>query len=388
MAIDKVNFRVATYNVENLFNRSKILNLKDHSEIQRLLALTRTLQGLLDSVEYTPEIKRGIEQVSAELFGYIDVRADVGGLGSWPDQGAPGPYRLKRHIKGRADWSGEIAFKDMPLNDEQRMNTARIIQAVNADLLCITEAEGMTALDNFNRNALGGLYKEFALLDSINDARGIDVGCFSKWPIQSMRTNMFKRRAAPHERSPLFSRDCLEVTVTTPSGKPIHMFCNHFKSQRGKTDNEKADAADWRKEQAVAVRDIALSYDLSREWLVVAGDLNEDSNNEFQSLRSLFDCKELVPVVDPTLPFRERFTHTTFDPRWRAHKVSQLDYLFVSKPLAERMTNHGFNRRGTWELKANAQEIGIDPIEPIPEITSEAVNASDHCALWADFDLS
>jgi endonuclease/exonuclease/phosphatase family metal-dependent hydrolase len=376
--------RIATYNVENLFSRAKILNLNDKAETQVLLSLVQSLQSLLDSVEYTPVIKDQIEHVSSQLFGYIDVRADIGGLGSWPDEGKAGPYRLKRHIKGKADWSGEIAFKDMPLNDEQRMSTALVIKAINADVMCVTEAEGMAALDNFNRNALGSLYKEFALLDTINDVRGIDVGCYSKFPIRSLRTHMFKRRKEID--APLFSRDCLQVEIQTPK-QPLHMLCNHFKSQRGKTEGDKAFSAGWRKEQAQAVRDIALGFDLAKDWVVVAGDLNEDSNTEFQSLESLFDCQGLVPIVDRTLPMRERFTHVTFDPRWRQHKVSQLDYLFVSTALAERITGHGFERRGTYELNAFAQEIGIEPVQLFPEITHEAVSASDHSGLWFDFDL-
>jgi endonuclease/exonuclease/phosphatase family metal-dependent hydrolase len=378
--------RIATYNVENLFNRSKILNLKDKAESQRLLGLVQSLQSLLFAEEYTLPIKQQIEHVSEQLFGYVDIRADIGGLGSWPDEGAKGPYRLKRHIKGRADWSGEIAFKHMPLDDEQRLNTARVIKAMNADVLCVTEAEGMTALDNFNRNALDGLYQQFALMDSINDVRGIDVGCFSKWPIAGIRTHMFKRRA--HIDAPLFSRDCLQLEIQTPANKSLHFMCNHFKSQRGKTDDDKAESAAWRREQAQAVRDIALGFDLAKDWVVVAGDLNEDSSTEFQSLESLFNCPGLVPIVDKTLPMVERFTHVTFDPRWRQHKVSQLDYLFVSSALAGRLRGHGFERRGTFELNAFAQEIGIAPVTLFPEVTHEAVSASDHSGLWADFDLS
>jgi endonuclease/exonuclease/phosphatase family metal-dependent hydrolase len=377
--------RVATYNVENLFNRSIILNMKDRAESQHLLSLVQALQNLLDNTQYTPEVKRQIEAVSEQLFGFIDVRADIGGLGSWPDEGRPGPYRLKRHIAGRADWTGEITFKNTLLNDEQRMNTARVIQAMNADLLCVTEAEGMAALDNFNRNALKGFYKEFALIDTVNDVRGIDVGCFSNFAIKSLRTHMFKRRKTID--APLFSRDCLQVEVATPQGARIHMLCNHFKSQRGKTDEDKAASAAWRREQAEAVRDIALEFNLDKEFVVVAGDLNEDTSTEFQSLQSLFDCDGLVPIVDHRLPMTERFTHVTFDPRWRKHKVSQLDYLFVSRALAERLQGHGFERRGCYELNAYADEIGIAPVVLFPEVTSEAVTASDHSGLWADFDV-
>jgi endonuclease/exonuclease/phosphatase family metal-dependent hydrolase len=377
--------RIATYNVENLFNRSIILNMKDRADSQNLLTLVQSLQNLLDNAQYTPEIKRQIEAVSEQLFGYIDVRADIGGLGSWPDEGRRGPYRLKRHITGRGDWSGEIIFKNTPLDDEQRMNTARVIQAMNADLLCVTEAEGMAAMDNFNRNALNGFYKEFALMDTVNDVRGIDVGCFSKFAIKSLRTHMFKRRKTIN--APLFSRDCLQVEVATPNDTRIHMLCNHFKSQRGKTDEDKAFSADWRREQAQAVRDIALEFNLNEALVVIAGDLNEDSSAQFQSLQSLFDCDGLVPIVDRRLPMTERFTHVTFDPRWRKHKVSQLDYLFVSKALAKRLQGYGFERRGTFELNAFADEIGIAPVALFPEVTKEAVTASDHSGLWADFDV-
>ncbi len=68
-----------------------------------------------------------------------------------------------------------------------------------------------------------------------NDLRGIDVGIMTKdgFPIGTMRSHVHDLK--PNGK-PVFSRDCPEYQVATPSGKTIWVLPNHFKSKFGGND--------------------------------------------------------------------------------------------------------------------------------------------------------
>ena len=108
--------------------------------------------------------------------------------------------------------------------------TARVIADVDADILAIVEAEDRPSLIRFNQELLGGMYRHVMLVDG-NDERGIDVGILTKpgFPIRSIRSNV----DAEDADGVIFSRDCCEYRVGTPSGAVLTVLVNHFKSQSG-----------------------------------------------------------------------------------------------------------------------------------------------------------
>jgi hypothetical protein len=59
-----MKLRIATYNVENLFRRAKILNLHDTDKTDTLLDLVRQLQKLLDQKTYDDALKNEVFSVS------------------------------------------------------------------------------------------------------------------------------------------------------------------------------------------------------------------------------------------------------------------------------------------------------------------------------------
>lgn len=381
-----MKLRIATYNVENLFRRAAILNLRDSDRVDELLDKVRQLQKLLGHDEYTAELKDGVFEFTHQLLLYVDIRKDAGSLGDWKKEDERTGFRINKGCKGRGDWIGEIVFKAKEFSDQQRKNTGKVIKALDADILCAVEVEGMDVLRAFNGQVLAGAkkFKQYVMIDSPNDPRGIDVACLTKHRIAGVRTHVFDEGL---EFNPVFSRDCLEVAVEVQGlDRPVFVLCNHFKSQSGKTDADRAKSAAKRKDQARTVKKILKAYDLSRDYVVVLGDLNEDTSNTFKSLAALHDIEDLHPVVDPALPLAERYTYH-FEGGKKGERLNQLDYIFLSAPLHQATTSYGFERRGIFEIDKITAKEGATYVAPFPEVDSWDVGASDHAGLWVEMEL-
>src|SRR6187397_1052734 len=78
-----LTMRTATFNLENLFRRAKVLNLRDSEKTTKLLDKIRQLASLLDEPFYTAPLRAEVFNLSAELREYIDIRKDFRTLGSW-----------------------------------------------------------------------------------------------------------------------------------------------------------------------------------------------------------------------------------------------------------------------------------------------------------------
>jgi endonuclease/exonuclease/phosphatase family metal-dependent hydrolase len=375
--------RLATFNAENLFSRTRILNLEDSAETDRLLGIVGQIQKIINKETYTAADKERVLALSKEVRVYIDFRTDSGGLGDWNKDG----YSIFKNTKGRGNWTGEVVFRRAEFSFEQRKNTGKVIKAMQADVLCGIEIEGMDVLRSFNSQVLQTQkhrYPQYVMIDSPNDPRGIDVACLSRFPIVNLRTHVFDNHP---DFKPVFSRDCLEVTLDAGLDRPLHVLCNHFKSQSGKTKAEKDKSALKRKAQTETVLQImAATYNLAKDYVVVLGDLNEDSSNSYQSLAKLFNTPNLHPVVDPNLPVEQRYTYF-FEGGKVGQKLNQLDYIFLSKPLFKKVSGFGFERRGIFNIDQIAQAQNADAVTPFDTVVSFDTSASDHAGLWVDIDL-
>jgi endonuclease/exonuclease/phosphatase family metal-dependent hydrolase len=374
--------RIATFNCENLFRRTKALNLEDESKGSEALATISKLEGLIDKKSYTDDVKQKILDLSAQVKDFIDFRVDSGTFGSWKSKAG---FQVNKSCKGRGDWNGQLTFKDEPFGDTQRKNTAQVIKDAGADVLCTIEVEDMETVQKFNTDALKHMYAQYISIDSPNDPRGIDVACLSKFAIVDIKTHIFD--PYPNSTRHIFSRDCLEVALDIGGGKTLHLLCNHFKSQLGRSKKDRDDSAAKRLAQATRVVEILKgSYDLGKELVAVTGDLNEDSSDAYQSLQPLFNCGNLFPVVDPKAPVKDRYTHYYAGGK-KGEQLSQLDYIFVSKPLQAALKDVGFVRNGIFGVNKAAADIGADPVKVYPTVTDWNLSASDHAALWAEFDI-
>ncbi|MCI0637908.1 MAG: hypothetical protein L0Y72_25080 [Gemmataceae bacterium] len=353
-------FRVASYNVENLFSRAKILNLANHELAADLLLQVNELDKLLRKDSYTAAVKTQILQNYNALKDYIEFRVDRGPFFNRP--------RTKIVAGGVQDWDGSMEFKRSKFTEVTRQNTAKVIKALKADLACIVEAEDRPTLHQFNSEMLGSRKFKFAMLVDGNDQRGIDVGVLSNFEIKGLRTHIFDGPA----NSRVFPRDCLRVELALPDGQALHLLCNHFTS---KSQGEAA-TDPKRERQAKRVAEILGDYDLSADLVIVAGDLNDKPNRA--SLRPLLDVPNLFDVLALQFPADE-------DARWTYHYegVQQIDFVLVSKPLKDAFVEADVERRGIFGLNdiTGGAETEFDTV------THHTNAASDHGAIWAEFQV-
>jgi endonuclease/exonuclease/phosphatase family metal-dependent hydrolase len=363
-------FRVASFNVENLFGRAKVINFDDPSVGDGILQKIDNFRLLLKKTTYTAQDKKDILKLyNSELKPYIEVREDRGKLfkhSGWAVTGVA--------AKGAGDWDGEIAFKRADFSDMARKNTAQVIKDVRADVACIVEAESRPTLQAFDTHLLGSRYK-FEMLIDANDPRGIDVGLYSKHLLGGIRTHMFDKQGTKL----IFSRDCLEVEVLLPNGKTLNVLCNHFKS-RGYDFDGTSDQK--RQRQATRVAEILGQYDLTKDWVMVAGDFND--NPASAALQPLLSVQNLHDVLELQFPGDAM-------QRWTYHfnQFEQIDFILVSKALKGKFRKAGVERRGMFELeKLTTASGGLVEIEKeYDSVTRSSDAASDHGAVWAEFDL-
>jgi endonuclease/exonuclease/phosphatase family metal-dependent hydrolase len=354
------SLRVASFNAENLFSRARILNLRDHTVTANALKQVDHLHKLLRKTSYSATDKRKIVDLYQALKHYIGVRENRGKLFN----------RTKTQIvaDGVNDWDGDIEFKRAKFSEQTRENTAKVIKAVKADVACLVEAEDRPALVAFNADMLDSRKFKYAMLIDGNDPRGIDVSVLSNFPIMSLKTHIYDGVA----NSRTFSRDCLQVQMELPSGQSLHLLCNHFKSKSG----GEAATDSRRQRQAKRVAELLGDYDLTSDLVIVAGDLNDIPTR--QPLSPLLDLPHLHDVL------ALQFPHDSAA-RWTYHyeDVQQIDYVLVSEPLKDAWVKAGVERRGIHGLG----QITGGAEQEFDTVTHWTNAASDHGAVWAEFDL-
>jgi endonuclease/exonuclease/phosphatase family metal-dependent hydrolase len=369
--------RVATFNVENLFSRVRALN-SDTEENKQVMEDATRLQELISKETYSPDDKaemkqileqNNVEQQRKRKFFIQQIR---GKLYTASKQHPPGKTVISRiKAKGRADWAGWIEFDREVFDSAAVENSARVVGAIKADVLCLVEVENRPAMVEFNKRFLKrkSRYPYKFLVDG-NDPRGIDVGIFSRLEIRSLRTHV---EDPVDSASKTFSRDCAEYEMILPSGKSLWLLCNHFKSRGyGKPANNNAK----RLKQTTRVSDILKRFNLKKELVIVAGDFNELPENA-----------SLAPLLKQTPHLRNAFEKLPADADQWTHRDDvasnkQIDYLLLSDPLFNACQKIEIERRGIFD-KGNFG--GKYP--HFDTIKSESAQASDHAAVWADFAL-
>lgn len=369
--------RLATFNVENLFDRPKAMNLATWAEGKPILDKFAQLSALLGEVNYTPARKTRIVTLLTEL-----------GMAKSDD----GPFVLLRQNRGdllkrskttgieivangRAGWSGSLELVESPVDDDAMRNTARVMMDLQADVLAVIEAENRPALRAFNDEIIKGLggkpFPSVMLIDG-NDARGIDVGLltWANYPIGLMRSHVDDRDA---DGSRIFSRDCPEFGIDLPGGDTLWVLVNHFKSKGFGTP---AASNARRKAQAARVKAIYEGKLAKGEKLVaVVGDFNDTPQSD-----------PLAPLLGGT-NLRDAFTHSAFDnggfpgTYGSCTAGNKIDYLLLSPALFAKVKGGGVWRKGMWP--------GISPKKwPVyAELVRPEQAASDHAAAWVDLNL-
>lgn len=267
---------------------------------------------------------------------------------------------------GRADWTGWFDLRREDLSWQAVLNTGRVIESVKPDILICVEVENRPTLQRFNEQVLGATlgaaYPHVMVIDG-NDARGIDVGILSRYPIVGIRSHVDDE----HQGRPIFSRDCPEYVVLLPSGKQLVICPNHFKSKRGGDDDEaKARRLAQGKRAAIIARTAETQIS---PLVLVAGDLNDTPDS--QAVAPLFENNWTDIQSHAGYPVDRPGTFGTGTAK------DKIDYLIMSTALRNALAAVGIERRGTYHPKLWPSFDGV----------TASTEASDHHCIWADFNI-
>ena len=376
--------RIASYNVENLFDRAKALALPSWAAGKPILEHQARINELFNEPVYTPAIVTEI----------LDLLTKLGLKGR--DDG--GPYALLRQNRGRLltrhadgtvdivatgrlDWVGWVELKKEPTNELATQHTAMVIRDVNAQILGVVEAENRVSLRDFSSiliQQVGGTsYRQVMVIDG-NDERGIDVGIMTAagYEIVGIRSHVDDDDG----QGSVYSRDCPEFTIATPTGDELVVLVNHFKS---KGFGRPADNDKRRRRQAAwtaAIYDRLVAE--GRTSVVVLGDLNDTPDDPGDP------PGPLAPLLVDT-DLRDITTHPAFspDPSGRpgtfgnGTKSQKIDYVLLSPPLWAKVVGGGIFRLGVWG------GVNGTLFPHYPSMTRKVEQASDHAAIYADINL-
>lgn len=278
-------------------------------------------------------------------------------------------------VNGREDWIGWFELKREAIKETAIENTARVISEVNGDVFCMVEVENRIVANRFNdsifQKVSGQKYDHVMVIDG-NDDRGIDVGVMTRqsFQIKSIVSHVDDQDS----QGRIFSRDCVEYEIATPTGNILLVLVNHFKS-KGFGSQKENDSK--RNRQAKRVREIyekRLSNGFN--FIAVVGDLNDTPDRD--PLRPLLaEDSNLVDIM--------HHPHFLGDAREGTYgngtKDQKIDYILISPQLANRVRSGGIERRGVWGGKNG------ELFPHFPQIKTAKDAASDHAALWVDLDI-
>ena len=380
--------RIASFNVENLFARPKAFNTTNWSLGLPVLNAYREVNALLSKAAYSSADKQRIRDLFVELDIYSINNNNAirrkrtqsprwawlrKNRGKFDRQPRDSTQSVKIIANGRAKWVGWVELAKEPTDETGIGRTAQVIQDIGADIIGIVEAEDRPSLVRFNDEMLGGLYSHVMLIDG-NDQRGIDVGIMTGngFEIESIRSNVDTVDAI----GTVFSRDCPQYKVRTPSGTEVHVLVNHFKSQSG-------GGGPKRRRQAAEVRSIVDGLVAQDQHVVVLGDLNEGpttAGSQANNLISLFNNNSQLVDCYALPNFQVGNRPGTYD---SCGLRNRFDYILISQSLRSSFTRGGVFREGLWGTRVTRPTNWIT----YPEMTESSEQASDHAAVFVDLNI-
>jgi endonuclease/exonuclease/phosphatase family metal-dependent hydrolase len=261
--------------------------------------------------------------------------------------------------------------------DAERKLIATRIERMDLDVLAVQEVEDIDTLRQFNRDDLGGLYKNVVLIEG-NDPRLIDVGLLSKLPLGGVTS--WQHVPDPlHPDQPVFSRDVLQVEILKPdrSERLFTVFNNHLKSHyvpfTADPEAEGKKANELRQRQckaAAAIIDAEMRPDSA---YVVVGDMNDPPDSPFLAplatspeLKLKFgldNVQESQPGPGNPPPPSPNWTER-FKASGKPAEYTLMDQVWLSPALAPKQTGAFIDRR---------TKVGGD--------------GSDHDPSWVTLDL-
>ena len=365
--------RIASFNVENLFERAKALDPEDWAAGRPILELHSKINRLLAKPKYTDKVKKDILD-TLDALGVK--RKDDGGEFAVLRQNrgkllARSGGKIKVIANGRADWVGWVDLKTEPVDELATRHTAMVIKDVGADVTAVIEADDRPSLRDFSsimmRNVGGTPFEHVMLIDG-NDSRGIDVGILTRagFEIQAIETHVDDTDG----NGRVFSRDCPAYMITTPAGNEVVVLINHLKS---KGFGKAAASNERRRQQALAVSAIYKDLrDRGYDRIAVVGDLNDTP-----------DSAPLKPLIQDT-DLHDISEHPRYEDDGRpgtyanGTKGNKIDYVLLSPALFVDVEGGGVFRKGVWGGKHGTLFPHYDSMQNPHQA------ASDHAAIYAD----
>lgn len=371
-----MSIRIGAFNVENLFDRPKIMAHVPMTSGNVVLDAYARLGELLQKPEYDAAVKAGIleqlellDLLNDDTAEYAILRQNRGRL-------------LKRSqttgvsvvAEGRASWIGWVELTRERTDELAMSHAAQVIRDVNADIMGVIEAENRIALKRFSDAGIVGTskkprYPHVMVIDG-NDDRGIDVGILTKkaFPVTKIVSHVDDMDATFR----VFGRDCPEYTVQLPSGATITVLVNHLKS-KGYGKPRENDATRLRQAKRIAKIVKRLRAE-GEENVVVIGDLNDTPSS-----------LPLAPLFSAGL--KDVSEHPSFVSDGRAGTYAngsasqKIDYVLLSPALFARVVGGAVFRMGVWG------GVNGTLFPHYPTMTAAVHAASDHAAIYADLDL-
>jgi len=380
--------RIASFNVENLFARPKAFNTQNWAYGRQALNTFRQVNDLLSKSVYTASNKQQIR----DLFVALDIYCinDEGAIrrkysrnpqwawfrknrGKFDREPKDKTQHVEIVANGRGDWIGWVELSKELTNEVSTRMTARVIKDVDADIIGVVEAEDRPSLVRLNDEMLGNHYAHVMLIDG-NDTRGIDVGIMTKdgFEIEAIKSNVDNVDA----KGQIFSRDCPQYKICTPSGTVVHVLVNHFKSQSG-------GGGPKRQRQSAEVRRIVNDLASQNQHVVVLGDFNEgkaQNANHAPNLAYLYNNNSPLLECYTLQGFQTGNKPGTYNScGWR----NRLDYIFISKSLEPHFDSGGIFRKGLWGTRKTRPDKWVT----YQSMANSSEQASDHAAVYIDLNL-
>ncbi|HRY31356.1 MAG TPA: hypothetical protein P5531_00110 [Bacteroidales bacterium] len=371
--------KIASYNVENLFNRVKAFN-EDQRTATKYINEVAELNVLFEKEIYSNTDKlrmltlfQELGLTKTDISKYVIVRKIRGKIVHRPR----GTAEISISANGRKDWIGWAELRTEPVDEVAMYNTGRVMRDLNADVLAVIEAEDRITLKTFSDTIIskvnGKPFEKVMLVDG-NDERGIDVGIMTQngYQIDLIRTHIFDTNI---EGNKVFSRDLPEYKVITPAGNVVWILPAHFKSKFGGNDPRSQNKRKGEAEKAVEIYNRLRNE--GHEFIIICGDFNDTP-----------DSIPLSPLLNNT-DLKDFSEHDTFVVNdnggigtfGNGSDNNKIDYILLSPSLFNRVTACGIFRKGAWAGKRNPKW------EMYPELTEEHHAASDHHAIWCDINI-
>ena len=373
--------KIAFYNIQNIFHRhiDLVARYRDENrsrwiaEFETLLTQSERTQKQYDRMRI---LSHFLEFDSDGQIPYFTIRNTMGQLRI--RKGLDGEMFKASHL---TDWEGWAKVDSLPIDERAIGNKAKVIQAVDPDILVVSEVESRASLVEFNRYFLSAAdiapYQEVVFMGT-NDPFGRGMGFLAKTGIDlvSMRTRANELDAS--ER-PIFDTDLQEYRLRMASGRTFTLLCTHFLDCAG--SGEAFKERQWVQSKHIA--GLLAQGGYTDRGTILVGTLNAPSYSS--AISPLIKDSGLTditrhPSFTGNLDKGKDAAYFSLGAYKMGVNTKQRDYLMLSDGLFNGVEKCGLVRKGMWFKERPQWDM-------FGNIKSERDAASEHPLLWCQIPI-